>query len=385
MYLNELDAYIEDVITPQYTRGKRRAPNLEYYRLKYPIKCAREAGDQQRVRELELKRRTIPSENVNDPYFRRLQYIRYADDFILSFIGPKSEAEAVKTAIGTFLKEHLHLELSASKTLITHARTEHARFLGYDISVCHANDKISPRTGTLTKVRSVNGCIRLGIPYGKVDELTRRYLKGNKPIHEAGLLAYSDAQIMDVYQQRFRGVAEYYKYATDRCALRNLKYVMEVALTKTLANKFKTSVPKIYRKYGSKRTVDGYTCKVLVTKVPTKNGIRYIYWGGIPLRVVKPGVAPIDDCMGKRDFAISSRTDLIQRLQANECEICGAQGYCEVHHIHKLADLKNRWRGRKDKPDWVKRMIAMQRKTLIVCEKCHVAIHTGKPLPTRSM
>ncbi len=384
IYLNELDAYIEDTLIPQYMRGEKRPPNLEYYRLGYYIKCAREAGDQDQLKQLELKRRTMPSQDVHDPNFRRLQYVRYADDFILSFSGPKSEAEAIKTAIGGFLKEQLHLELSSSKTLITHSRTEHARFLGYDISIYHADDKISPRTGTLTKTRSINGRVRLGIPYGKVNELTRRYIRNEKPIHEAGLLAFSDAQIMDTFQQRFRGVAEYYKYATDRSALRNLKYVMEVALTKTLANKFKTSVPEIYRKYASKRTVDGYAYKVLVVEIPTKNGTRYVYWGGIPLKVVKPGTEPIDDNNGRRNVAPSSRTDLIQRLQANECEICGAKGPCDVHHIRKLADLKNRWRGRREKPDWVIRMIAMQRKTLVVCEKCHVAIHGGKPLPYRS-
>lgn len=381
IYLHELDAYVEDVLIPQYTRGKRRAPNLEYCRMSYPIQCARQAGDTQRVKQLELERRKLPSQDVHDPNYRRLQYIRYADDFILGFIGPKSEAEQIKAAIGAFLKDRLHLEMSASKTLITHARTEHARFLGYDISVYHADDKISPRTGTLTKTRSVNGCIRLGIPFGKVNELARRYMRGAKPIHEAGLLAYSDAQIMDVYQQRFRGQAEYYKYAADRKALRKLKYVMEIALTKTLANKFRTTVPKIYQKYGGKRTVDGFTYKVLVVEVPTKNGTRYIYWGGIPLKVVKPGTQPIDDNIGTRNFALSSRTDLIQRLQADECEICGSRENCEVHHIRKLADLKNRWRGRKEKPDWVKRMIAMQRKTLVVCVRCHDTIHNGKPLP----
>jgi hypothetical protein len=385
IYLNELDAYIEDTLIPQYTRGKRRAPNLEYCQLGYQIKCAREAGDQDQVRQLELKRRTMPSQDVADPNYRRLHYVRYADDFILSFSGPKSEAEAIKTAIGVFLREQLHLELSASKTLITHSRTEHARFLGYDISIYHADDKISSRTGTLTKTRSINGGVRLGIPYGKVTELTRRYIRNGKPIHEAGLLAYSDAQIMDVFQQRFRGVAEYYKYAVDRKALGKLKYVMEVALTKTLANKFKTTVPEIYRRYASKHTVDGYTYKVLVVEVPTQNGTRRIYWGGIPLKVVKPGAEPIDDNNGRRNVALSSRTDLIQRLQANECEICGAKGPCDVHHIRKLADLKDRWRGRRDKPAWVIRMIAMQRKTLVVCEKCHVAIHGGKTSPNRSM
>ena len=385
IYLHELDTYIEDVIIPQYTRGKRRAPNLEYYRMGYYIKCAREAGDTERVKELELQRRKLPSQDVNDPDFRRLQYIRYADDFILSYIGTRSEAEAAKLAISGFLKQKLHLEMSASKTLITHSRTEHAKFLGYDISVYHADDKISPRTGTLTKTRSVNGCIRLGIPFGKVNDLAKRYMRGEKPIHEAGLLAFSDAQIIDVYQQRFRGVAEYYKFATDRKALRKLKYVMEVSLTKTLANKYKSTVTRMYNKYGGKRTVDGYTYKVLVVEVPTKSGTRFIYWGGIPLKVVKTGTETLDDNNGRRNVVLSSRTDLIQRMQANECEICGSQEKCEVHHIHKLADLKNRWRGKKEKPDWVVRMIAMQRKTLVVCVKCHDAIHGGKPLPTRNI
>jgi len=382
IYLNELDAFIEDVLVSQYKRGEKRTPNLEYCRYAKPIKKARKTGDQERVRELEQLRRKLPSQDVNDPNFRRLYYVRYADDFILGLIGTKSEAEEIKTAIGAYLKDKLHLEMSESKTLITHARTEHAHFLGYDISLYHADDKLSPRTGTLTKARNANACIRLGIPYGKVDELSARYLRDGKPIHEAGLLAYSDAEIINVYQQRFRGLAEYYKYATDRSALGKLKYVMEVALTKTLAHKFKMSVAQVYQKYNGTRAVDGYTYKVLIVEVPTENGTRYIYWGGVPLKVVKPGSEPIDDNIGRRYVPLSSRTDLIQRLQANECEVCGSTDRCEVHHIRKLADLKNRWRGRKEKPAWVFSMIALRRKTLIVCVSCHDAIH-ARPLPNQ--
>jgi group II intron reverse transcriptase/maturase len=381
IYLHELDAYIEDILIPTYTHGKRRAQNLEYVRLGYAIKGAREAGDEKRVQELELQRRTLPSQNVYDPNFRRLQYIRYADDFLLSFIGTRTEAEEVKAAIGAFLKENLHLEMSASKTLITHARTEHAQFLGYDISVYHADNKLSPRSGTLTKTRSINGCIRMGIPFGKVDELCKRYMSGRKPIHEAGLLAFSDAQIIDIYQQQFRGMAEYYKFATDRNALGKLKYVMEISLTKTLANKFKTTIIGIYKRYQNQRTVQGYVYKVLLVEVPTKHGKRDIYWGGVPLKTIKPGIEMLKDSTNAQTAVLNLRTDLIQRLQANECEICGSQDNCEVHHIRKLSDLKNRWRGRKEKPAWVTRMIAMQRKTLIVCVKCHDLIHSGKPLP----
>ncbi len=378
IYLHELDTFVEDGLIPQYTRGKRRAPNLEYYRLGYAIKCARVQGDARRVRELEQQRRQLPSQDTHDSTFRRLKYGRYADDFILGFVGPKSEAEAIKAALSAFLREKLHLEMSESKTLITHARTEHARFLGYAVNIFHADSKMTPRSGTTYKTRSINGHIRLGVPYGRVFEFAQRYQRNGKPTHEAALLYYSDAEIIEVYQQRFRGVAEYYKYATDRPMLGQLKYVMEVALTKTLAYKFKTSVARIYQQYRGTHTVNGYTYKTLQVEVPTQKGTRSIRWGAIPLKVVKPGVEPIDDSR-RRDGPLSSRTDLIRRLQAKECELCGSQTNCDVHHIHKLADLKKRWQGRKDKPEWVRRMIALRRKTLVVCPKCHTAIHAGKP------
>jgi group II intron reverse transcriptase/maturase len=383
IYLHELDTFIEQELIPKYMRGRRRASNPEYERVASQIKRARKRGDCQVVKEREQQRRQLPSKNTHDPGFRRLQYCRYADDFILGFIGPKSEAEEIKAAISAFLREKLHLDMSESKTLITHTRTEHARFLGYAISVYHANDKISLRTGTRIKARSVNGHIRLGIPYGRVDKFAQRYMRNGKATHEAGLLYYSDAEIIEVYQQRFRGIAEYFKYAVDRHRLSKLKYVMEVALTKTLANKFKTSVARIYRRYSGTRTVDGYTYKTLQVEIPTKKGMRCIYWGAIPLTVVKPGTEPIDDQIRRRNWPLSTRTDLVQRLLASKCEVCGSEENCDVHHIHKLADLKKRWRGRKEKPAWVKRMIALQRKTLVVCPKCHADIHAGRPTPKR--
>ncbi len=41
------------------------------------------------------------------------------------------------------LRDELNLELSQSKTLITHARTGAARFLGYEITVQHADHKVT--------------------------------------------------------------------------------------------------------------------------------------------------------------------------------------------------------------------------------------------------
>ena len=388
IYLHELDAFIEDVLIPQYTRGKHRAPNLEYHRVRYQLKCARQTGNDLKVQELERRLHQLPSQDTQDPNYRRLKYCRYADDFILGLIGPKAEAEAVKEAIRTFLAGKLHLEMSTSKTLVTHARTEHAKFLGYAISIYHADTKLTPTRcgGKRVKRRNLNGSVRLGIPYGAVDERAKRYQRRGKPIQEATILHYSDAQIINTYQQRFRGLAEYYKYAIDRRRLWKLKYVMEVALTKTLANKFRTSVPRVYRKYRGIHTVDDFTYKTLQIEVPTKHGTKTIYWGGIPLRIVKPGTESINDTIPwGSEITAYRKSDLIQRLQASECELCGSEKDCQVHHVRKLSDLKKRWRGRKEKPVWVKTMIAIQRKTLVVCAKCHADIHAGRPTPERRM
>lgn len=378
IYLNELDGYIEDVLMPQHNRGWRRANNPAYKRYEYAIQQARKNGNAERVKQLERQRRRIPSQDVNDPNYRRLQYIRYADDFILSYIGPKAEAEAIKDAIGAFLKDKLHLELSPTKTLITHARTEYARFLGYAISVYNADDKISPRKGTPAKIRTQSGCIRQGIPMGKVDELVARYRHDGKVMHENELLAFGDATIVNVYQQRYRGIAEYYKYATDRRRLQKLKYFMEIAMTKTLACKHKTTVNRIYRKYASQREVDGTIYKVLAVPIPGQQERKYAYWGGISLKRVDVGQGYIIDRTVMDQVPSPKRVELIRRLQANRCELCGSTEKCEVHHVRKLVDIKRRWRKVEEKPAWVKKMIAMRRRTLVVCATCHREIHNGQ-------
>src|SRR5581483_9196583 len=75
------------------------------------------------IRELRRQLRRIPVGDPNDPGYRRLRYIRYADDHLLGFTGPKAEAEEIKQRLAAFLRDELRLELNQEKTLITHART----------------------------------------------------------------------------------------------------------------------------------------------------------------------------------------------------------------------------------------------------------------------
>src|SRR6266540_1565332 len=130
IYLDKLDEFVERELIPQYTRGERRARNPEYHRVRARMKYARRTGNRARARDLEKKLRTLPYGDPMDPGYRRLRDIRYADDHILGFAGPRAEAEQIKARLAEFLRETLGLELNAAKTLITHARSQRARFLG---------------------------------------------------------------------------------------------------------------------------------------------------------------------------------------------------------------------------------------------------------------
>jgi hypothetical protein len=175
IYLDRLDKFVETVLIPEYTRGRLRRRNLEYRKMQYAIAEERERGDRTRVRELRKRLRSLPVGDPQDPGYLRLHYIRYADDHLLGFTGPKAEAERIKDRLAQFLREHLKLGLSQDKTLIAQARTSAGRFLGYEIIAEHADRKIAGGRST------VNGVIALHVPTGGGQGQMCPYLTRGKP------------------------------------------------------------------------------------------------------------------------------------------------------------------------------------------------------------
>jgi group II intron reverse transcriptase/maturase len=374
IYLSKLDAFVEETLIPAYTRGDRRRANPQYSHIDTTMQRKRRQGKMEEVKRLERQRRALPSVDPYDPNYRRLRYCRYADDWLLGFIGPKAEAEDIKRQVGVFLNEQLKLELSKTKTLITHARTEKAKFLGYEISTFQRNDA---RERTYYKRRVLNGKVELSLPKRVIQEQSQRYLKGNKPMHRSEMENDSVFTIISYYQGVYRGIVEYYRMAHNVYQLNKLKWIMETSLTKTLAAKLKLSVRKVYAKYHATLLVDGQSYKGLQTVIHRGEDKKPLVaqWGGIPLR--RRMDLPLPDTPYPYWDA---RTELVQRLLANSCELCGSHTAIEVHHIRALKDLKQY--GRSEKPAWVKTMAARHRKTLVVCRSCHKDIHHGRPLKT---
>jgi group II intron reverse transcriptase/maturase len=363
IYLDKLDKFVEQVLIPEYTRGDRRKRNLEYQRLNARRYLARKRGDRAASRELLRQMRGLPCVDPMDPGYRRLRYCRYADDHLLGFAGPKAEAEEIKDRLAAFLRDELALELSAGKTLITHARTKAARFLGYEITVQHCDSKI---TGGR---RMLNGTVALRVPLDVIKAKCASYRCHGKPWHRPRLMNLDDYDIVRIYGAEYRGVINYYLLAGDLWRLHALRWNAETSLLKTLAAKHKSTVTKMAARYKAKiETPHGLrTCfEARVHRDGKKDLVAR--FGGIPLlhnrnaTITDPVPVPVP----------VPRKELLRRLLTRRCELCGQGTTVAVHQVAKLARLGTSGPGQ---PPWAALMARKRRKTLVVCQSCHETVH----------
>ena len=372
IYLDRLDKFVENVLIPAHTRGTVRRDNREYTRLLNRAKYHKSQGHHALALQLRKQMQQLPSVDPYDPGYRRLRYVRYADDFVLGFIGPKAEAQQVKESLETFLRDSLKLELSKEKTLITHATSQAARFLGYELVNQQANDQHDHRGQ-----RKVNGRIGLRVPANVIEQHCQAYMRNGKPAHRSSLIHDDDYGIMVRYQSEYRGVVQYYLLAYNVHHFGRLHKVMEMSLAKTLAAKHKSTTRKMRRKYRSVvETEHGPRVCLRVVK-QQDNGKRPLMaqFGGIPLQRQRQAVLVDQQPQRYR----TDRNELVKRLLADECEMCGSTVAIEVHHIRALRDLNVKGQG--TKPKWVQLMAARKRKTLVVCRTCHMDIHHGRSNP----
>ena len=367
IYLDQLDRFVENVLIPRYTRGSKRGTNASWKKMSKLACQLKKGGRMDEWKEARKLMRSFPCSDTADPDFRRLYYIRYADDFLLGFSGPRAEAEAIKADIRQYLQQQLRLEMSEEKTLITHARTELARFLGYEIAVMDSKSR-----------RSVNGQIELRVPADVVDKVCKRYEQKGRPAHRRVMAHSSDFDIVAAYGMEYRGVVQYYKLARNIHDLSRVHWVMRTSLLRTLANKHHSSARKMWRKYKSTTITPDWTklkcLQVVINRDEQGKPALVATFGGIPLR--RDMKATLVDERGPGTSICTTRTEIIQRLLAGRCEICDSTDKMEVHHVRKLTDLAKP--GRRAKPYWMQLMAARKRKTLVVCGKCHNDIHAGR-------
>ena len=374
IYLNELDRHVMKIkkefdvatkarYTPEYTKlvGLRQ-------RLHNKIKNSNGIEREKLIEEYKTataQMLKLPAKQCDD---KKIKYVRYADDFLIAVNGNRQDCEKIKQELTEFISTTLKMELSQEKTLITHSNTP-ARFLGYDVRV-RRDQQIKPK-GEF-KTRSMNNKVELSIPFKyKIEKflfsngiVKQRSDNGKlEPIHRPQLLNRTDLEIVTIYNAELRGICNYYGLASNFNKLIYFNYLMEYSCLKTLAGKHRSKVSKIRAMYK-----DG-TGKWAIP-YETKTGINKMYF------------ANYADCKGKKFTDIVPQTaknyshdvtTLESRLKARICEVCGCteNDRYEIHHVNKVKNLKG-------KSEWEKIMIAKRRKTIVVCHKCHMAIHHGE-------
>lgn len=379
IYLDKLDKYVKEYIR-HFDMGTKRRPGKEsndlanerkrtVRKLKKIKDGTEKAALVARLKAIEQERAAFPSGDEMDGSYRRLKYIRYADDFILGVIGSKEDALRIKEDIKSFLSESLALELSEEKTLITHTGKS-AKFLGYEITVTRNNHQRRDVQGRLR--RTYGKRVRLNVSmatlrdklleYGAMEIKLRNGKEIWKPKCRSGLIFNDDLEILDRYNRETVGFCNYYLTANNCVVLHNFRYIMEYSMYKTFAGKYRSTVRKINKKYRLN--------KLFTVKYEQKGVIksRTFYKTSFKRRTTAfNGSCDIEPY----SIADVSRTNLTDRLKAEKCELCGATGKLIMHHVRNLKDLKG-------KESWKRLMSARKRKTIALCPSCHRLRHLGK-------
>lgn len=251
VYLHELDKFMEEY-AQKYNRGKKKQMNSDYkkvvkkasyYRCMGKKKWADLSPEERWERNKHLKmlekqtRQLTPTEPLDETY-KRIQYTRYADDFIIGVIGSKADAEQMKADVGRFLREELDLEMSETKTKVTHTG-DRARFLGYDITVSRSQDLKKSAGGY--KIRSNAGVVKLLVPrekwVGKLLEYHAIKIKINEngkerfvALHRGKLVNQSDIEILARYNAEVRGLYNYYAIANDSFKIGRFANLMKYSM-----------------------------------------------------------------------------------------------------------------------------------------------------------
>jgi hypothetical protein len=314
-----------------------------------------------------------------DENYMRVNFVRYADDFIVFINGDKATAVKIKEQIAGFLKDNLKLELSPEKTLITNLKDIRVKFLGYEIAKSIENTAVKVNAKGV-KERSVNGTIQLLVPSEVINKKIKPYSKFGKSYPFVQRVNLPVLDMISEFNAEIRGLYNYYCLATDvSTKLNKFKHIHYFSLAKTIARKENSTVHKVIQKYGvdvPQKQGKG-TRKIIGVTYQTKQGEQTTTYFNDSLKKVDKPLTGYTDKFG---FGFMLGSQLITRLNADRCEMCGADSKSiEVHHVRKLKDIITKYKKRGSKiPNWILQMSRMNRKTLVACEDCHKKIHAGK-------
>jgi len=383
IYLDRFDKYMEQYKS-QFDVGsrKQRQRSHEYHAAKYKVEKYKQDGaklwgsltDEEKqirastLKSLQREMRSLPAAVAIDSGYKSIQYVRYADDFIIGVIGGVEDAQKVKADVKQFLADTLKLKMSEEKTKITHTG-ERARFLGYDITVSREQSATKMKDGRTQRCKSF--VVKLLVPrekwVGKLLEykamkvvLNENGKEKYKALHRGKLINTSDIEILSAYNSEIRGLYNFYSLANDSYKIGIFANVMKYSMFKTLANKYKTNVNRIKERFfkGGNFTVE------YQTKSGTKQAVYYNKGFGRKLEAMTAEVSLLPHYQKYDKF-----NSLKNRIKLGLCEMCNTKTKnIALHQVKRMKDLT-------ENTAWERLMLERRRKTLAVCPECHSKIH----------
>lgn len=345
IYMTRFDNWVMDELIPSFNKGKRKKSNPDYTKM---------------IREGKATNKKIMSTIDKDENFKRMHYVRYADDFLIGINGSYEDCIMIRKKLKTFLEEKLKLTMNLDKTKITHATKEAAVFLGYRIHktkigsmAIKYNKKgvLTRRTGRVVLDGTINRVVK------RLEEngFARR---GGIPTRNGKFIHLNLFDLVEHFKSVERGILNYYglAYNYGRLAAR-VHYILKYSCVLTIAGKMRLRTRrKVFRKYGKD------------LKVKSPDGERETSWPKISYnrpRSKRPFVA------WNPNLLVDSLTRRLNRGRGDltgPCLKCGSWANIEVHHVRKLKDINRK--------DYVGQMMArMKRKQIPLCRDCHVEHH----------
>lgn len=375
--MDQVDKYLTNYID-NFNKGKMAKMSQEYSRISEKIRAAKRFSEKLLLSKIRSKmRRSIPN---NDNY-KRMKFVRYADDILIGVIGSKMDCRIIKSDLNTFIKK-IGLTLSDTKTKITYS-SDPVHFLGYNIHITPFNKRPTIKVNLMSEktINRYNSRTRPIINAPTNDIILKLEALG---ISKNGLLGIPTSlgrlvheehrTIILYYKSIGNGLLNYYRIATNFKSFRNrIAYIIFYSFVLTIARKYKLKTMRgAFKKFGTKFTcykIDNKGNKVIDLDFDKRyfENIEHIKEHKQISRLFVDILNP-DQIMNKFKYMLPRSNKLFK----SPCQICGSNINVEIHHVKHLKDIK-------DTTDYLKtRQIKMNRKQIPLCKECHIKVHKGQ-------
>nr|YP_009739347.1 hypothetical protein [Tricholoma bakamatsutake]QIC20190.1 hypothetical protein [Tricholoma bakamatsutake] len=365
--LDELDHFVWNLIV-KFEKGNSRKHNPEYNRIQHQMN---KLPEEERM-PLRLQLRTISYGLQKDLNFKRMMYIRYADDFVILVEGSHDEAVYCRNLIKSFLLQNCGLHLNLDKTLITNMSDNEFFFLGAEIVKLKANPSFVHRiTDSLGRKSKRRGHARLLIK-APLDNLLLAIKKSGfirqnslgeySPQAYTQIMNLSHYEIITFYNSKINGLLNFYAFASNYNRLRYILYLFQMSCAYTLARKYKLgNFAQAFSKFGKLLTDPETEIKL---KWPDTMKVRHDYKS-------KNNIPKFTDIISETWLA-----KLTKSTFEKTCALCGTTSQIEMHHLRSVKNVRARMRtGNSTYAQWFG---ATQRKQVPLCSYHHHLYHNGE-------